>query len=76
MPSFTNHEYADMLFVYGRAAVRKYCLRFPSRRVPNDQIFSAVFNSIAEYGSVPNNNKMIWKERNHLDSTYSNKWIS
>lgn len=63
MANFTNREYADMMFVYGkcegnsRAAVREYRLRFPSRRIPNHQTFSAVFSCIAQYGRVPDRKK-------------------
>lgn len=60
MTTFTNQEYADILFVYGfcdgnaRAAVAEYHRRFPNRRLPSKRVFSRAYLSIRESGSVPN----------------------
>lgn len=55
--SFTNEEYADILFVYGlargnaRAAQRKYQNRYPNRRVPNHTVFARVYRRARETGN-------------------------
>jgi hypothetical protein len=56
---FTNVEYADMLYVYGfcdgsaTAAVEEYRRRFPTRRIPDRRVFSKVFNTLRESGTLP-----------------------
>jgi hypothetical protein len=56
---FTNTEYADMLCVYGfcdssaTAAVEEYHQRFPVRRIPDRRVFSKVFNTLLECGTLP-----------------------
>lgn len=56
---FSNEEYADIVYIYGfcngnsRAACREYQRRFPNRRVPNHQTFSAVFLHLRTHGSFP-----------------------
>jgi len=56
---FTNAEYADMLYVYGfcdgraTAAVEEYRRRFPMRRIPDRRVFSKVFNTLRECGTLP-----------------------
>ncbi|EFN81372.1 hypothetical protein EAI_15810, partial [Harpegnathos saltator] len=56
---FSNVKYADMVYVYGycngsaRAAVEKYHSRFPMRRIPDRRVFSNVFNSLRENGTLP-----------------------
>lgn len=55
--TYSNVEYADMIFVYGFCngnaleAVREYARRFPNRRVPNRRVFSLTFNRLRETGS-------------------------
>lgn len=55
---FSNHEYADMVFYYGRAngnsreARRLYEEAFPQRRIPNRLIFQNTFARLQETGSV------------------------
>jgi hypothetical protein len=56
---FTNDKYADILFVYGffdgsaTGAVEEYCRRFPIRRIPDRRMFSKVFNTLCECGTLP-----------------------
>ncbi|KYQ55082.1 hypothetical protein ALC60_06085 [Trachymyrmex zeteki] len=55
--TYSNSEYADMVFVYGFCngnalkAVREYARRFPNRRVPNRRVFMLTFNRLRETGS-------------------------
>lgn len=57
MNRYTNAELADIHFIYGlangngRAAVRLYGERYPTRRQPNHQTFARVHQSLAEHGS-------------------------
>ena len=43
--TFTNFEYADMMYVYGfcdgsaTSAVEEYCRRFPMLRIPDRKVF-------------------------------------
>ncbi|EFN78865.1 hypothetical protein EAI_03334, partial [Harpegnathos saltator] len=52
-------EYVDMVYVYGYcdgsapAAVEEYHRRFPIRRIPGRRVFSNVFNSLRENGTLP-----------------------
>ncbi|GFV47601.1 DUF4817 domain-containing protein [Trichonephila clavipes] len=54
---FTNSELADIHFIYGladgngRAAVRLYRERYPTRRQPNHQTFARVHQNLVERGS-------------------------
>lgn len=56
--TFQNHEYADMVYLYGWAdgnrvaARREYSRRYPNRRLPNERTFSASFRRLRETGSV------------------------
>jgi len=56
---FTNAEYADMLYVYGffdgsaTDAVEEYCRRFHMSRIPDRRVFSKVFNTLRECGTIP-----------------------
>jgi hypothetical protein len=56
---FTDAEYADMLYVYvfcsagATAAVEEYSLRFPTGRIPDRRVFSKVFDTLREYGTLP-----------------------
>ena len=55
---FTNAEYADMPYVYGfcdgsaTATVEEYRRRFPMRRIPDRRVFSKVFNTLRECGTL------------------------
>jgi hypothetical protein len=59
---FTNAEYADTLYVYGfcdgsaTAAVEEYCRRFPMHRIPDCRVFSKVFNTLYESGTLSSAN--------------------
>ena len=56
---FTDAEYADMLYAYGfcdgsaTAAVEEYRRWFPMRRIPDRRVFSKVFNTLRECGTLP-----------------------
>lgn len=56
MATFSNQEYADIVFMYGRAdgngnlARRMYQERYPNRRVPNVRVFYNTFRRLAEDG--------------------------
>ena len=56
---FTNAEYADMLYVYGfchgsaTATVEEYRRRFSMRRIPDRRVFSEVFSTLFECGTLP-----------------------
>ncbi|CAK9829671.1 Transposable element Tc3 transposase [Anthophora retusa] len=58
MTTFSNAEYADILFMYGKAngnasgARSLYQERFPQKRVPNVQVFTNTYRRIRETGSV------------------------
>lgn len=53
---YTNHELADMVFIYGSAngnaheARRLYQERFPTRRLPDRKTFERVFRRLGETG--------------------------
>ena len=56
---FTNAEYADVLYVYGFcdgsaiAAVEEYRRWFPMARIPDRRVFSKVFKTLPECGTLP-----------------------
>jgi hypothetical protein len=56
---FTNAEYADVLYIYdfcdgsSTAAVEEYCQRFPVCRIPVHRVFSKVFSTLSEHGTLP-----------------------
>lgn len=56
--SFSNEEYADILFYYGAArgnaeqARREYGEVFPNRRLPDARVFSRTFRRVRERGNV------------------------
>lgn len=58
MATYTNQEYADILFIYGYCngnaaeARREYQRRFPNRRIPDARVFATTYRVIAETGSV------------------------
>lgn len=55
--TYSNVEYADMVFVYGfcdgnaTEAVREYARRFPNRRLPDRRVITLTFNRLREIGS-------------------------
>jgi len=57
--TFTNAEYADMVYVYGfcdgsaTAAFEEYRRRFPMCRIPDRIVFYKVFNTLRECGTLP-----------------------
>lgn len=69
MPEYSIEEYVDMHFVYGecggnaRAAARRYAERFPGRRQPYRETFSAVDRRLRETGSVLPKNQEIGRGR-------------
>ena len=56
---FSKDEYADMLYVYGfsdgsaTADVEEYRRRFPRHRIPDRRVFSKVFDTLRECGTLP-----------------------
>ncbi|GFW99734.1 hypothetical protein TNCV_3419641 [Trichonephila clavipes] len=54
---YTNAELANIHFIYGlingngRAAVRLYGERYPTRWQPNDQTYAEMHQNLAEHGS-------------------------
>lgn len=58
MAAFSNAEYADIGFMYGKAdgnaaeARRLYQDRFPGRRLPNVQVFMNTYRRISEKGTL------------------------
>lgn len=56
MATFSNAEYADIVFMYGRAdgngslARRMYQERYPNRRVPHVRVFYNTFRRLSESG--------------------------
>lgn len=58
MATFTNSEYADIMFMYGKAdgnataARRLYQESFPERRLPNVQVFINTYQRLSESGSL------------------------
>ena len=65
--TFTNAEYAGMLYVYdicdgtATAAVKEYRRRFPMRRIPDSREFSKVFSTLRECRMLPSAH--VWSER-------------
>lgn len=58
MAKYSNQEYADIMFMYGRAdgngaaARRLYQERFPQRRIPDIRVFANTYRRISEHGNV------------------------
>src|SRR5215469_7471821 len=56
---FSHMEYCDMHFVYGfcdgnaRAAVQEYQRRFPDRRIPSRSVFTRIYQTLLDTGSLP-----------------------
>ena len=61
MATFSNAEYADILYFYGLCegngaeARREYQRRFPNRRVPNIRVFANTYRMVSESGTVHRN---------------------
>jgi hypothetical protein len=57
--TFSNAEYADMVYVYGfcdgsaAAAVVEYRQRSQNCRIPDRRVFSIIFNTLREAGTLP-----------------------
>jgi hypothetical protein len=57
--TFSNAEYADMVYVYGScdgsaaAAVVEYRQRLPNSRIPVRRVFTRIFNTMPEAGTLP-----------------------
>lgn len=55
--TYSNVEYADMIYVYGfcdgnaSKAKREYARRFPNRRMPDRRVFSLTFNRLRQTDS-------------------------
>jgi hypothetical protein len=68
-----NAEYADMLYVYGFCdgsatdAVEKYCRRFPSRGIPDRRVFSKVFCTLRDGGTLPSAHVSSERARHHVE---------
>lgn len=60
--TYSNLEYANMVFVYGfcngnaTAAVEEYRRRFQHRRIPGKNVFIRIFNRLCESGTLPSAN--------------------
>jgi len=52
-------EYADMIYVYGFCdgnsvqAVAEYQQRFPNRRIPTQRVFTRVYQTLRDTGTLP-----------------------
>jgi hypothetical protein len=70
---FTDAEYADMLYVNGfcgvndTAAVVEYRRLFPMRRIPARTVFSEVFNTLRERGTLPSVHVSSEPARQHVE---------
>ena len=57
--TFSLAEYADMLYVYGLCdgnsvlAVAEYQQRFPNRRIPTRTVFTPVYQTLPDTGTLP-----------------------
>lgn len=57
MPDYSNAEFTDMHFMYGRAngnateARRLYAVAYPNRRLPSRQVFQRIHQRLRESGS-------------------------
>jgi hypothetical protein len=70
---FTNAEYADMLYVYdlcdgsATAAVEEYHRWFSMHRIPGHRLFSEVFNTLCERGTLPSAHVSSEEARQHVE---------
>ena len=57
--TFSVAEYADMIYVYGFCdgnsvrAVAEYQRRFPNRRIPTRKVFTRVYQTMRDTGTLP-----------------------
>ena len=57
--TYSNAEYADMIYVYGFSdgnlvqAVAEYQQRFPNRRIPTRRVFTRVYQTLRDTGTLP-----------------------
>jgi len=57
--TFSFAEYADMIYVYGFCdgnsvnAVAEYQQRFPNRTIPNRRVFTQVYQTLRDTGTLP-----------------------
>jgi len=57
--TFSIAEYADMMYVYGFCdgnsvhAVAEYQQRFPNRRIPTRRVFTRVYQTLRDAGTLP-----------------------
>ena len=57
--TFSIAEYADMIYVYGFCdgnsvhAVAEYQHRFPNRRIPTRRVFTRVYQTLRDTGTLP-----------------------
>ena len=57
--TFSVAEYADMIYVYGFCdgnsvqAVAENQQRFPSRRIPTRRVFTRVYQTLRDTGTLP-----------------------
>jgi len=65
--TFSFEEYADMIYVYGFCdgnsvhAVAEYQQRFPNRRIPTRRVFTGVYHTLRDTGSLPGSSVMLMK---------------
>ena len=70
---FTNAEYADILYFCrfcdgsATAVVEEYRRRFPMRRIPDRRVFSKVFNTLPECGTLPRAHVASEWARHHVE---------
>ena len=56
--TFSVEEYADMIYVYGFRdgnsflSVAEYQQRFPNRRIPNRRVFTGVYQTLRDTGTL------------------------
>jgi len=57
--TFSFEEYADMIYVYGFCdgnlvlAIAEYQQRFPNRRIPTRRVFTRVYQTLQDTGTLP-----------------------
>jgi len=65
--TFSFEEYTDMIYVYGFSdgnsvlAVAEYQQRFPNRRIPTRRVFTGVYHTLRDTGSLPGSSVMLIK---------------
>jgi hypothetical protein len=69
---FTNAEYADTLYIYGfcdgsDTAAVEYCWWFAVCRIPDNTVFSRVFNTLRELSTLPSAHVSFERARQHVE---------